>query len=329
MTQTIKQYMAECGAVGKLMQMKRPYDSNRDSRGDTDKDGLVTKETFVVKLTAGQAVRGLVLASDDKLVYENAGNKSCVKENELQKAKDSFHGEAPATLGDWMQNGTFDLTPCREALAELKKKGLTKRIKDACQGLVKERTRVLSEYDGDYDHDRRFDPECYQATTMAVGQGHTIKLLANFSMSAGVDAAKINKYGAMVWAVSQLLEDAGFVCSIDIVNTGQSLFSGSDAAHSIQVEVKKAGSYINPKVLGAVFNNTFKRRAIFWCLPVACELSGHTAQSNYGYPVSVTGGKPFLHEKGTIILDPGCVDSPVDKFADVVVEAVKYTVSQV
>jgi uncharacterized protein YukE len=238
-----------------------------------------------------------------------------------------WNGESTKQLLGWFKNGDKDMTAYKKALEELKKNGFVSKIKKQVEGMIVERERCLSEYDGDYDHDRRFDPECYQGTKRAEGVGRTIKLLINFSLASSHSAQQIETYGAQVWAVTQVLEECGFLVDVTVGLRTEGLYysvdSNRDAFQGL-FKVKKADEYINPKILAATLSTPFFRRAVFSIMHAVGNVANASAVSNgLGVCTSMTNGAPCVYQKGgTVILDPACVTNAAN-VADVVTQAAK------
>lgn len=179
-----------------------------------------------------------------------------------------------------------DLSQMKQAQEKLEKNKVFKGISYTLQESVKIR-RAKSQYDGDYDYDKRWDLEPYQKTRREKLQVKIVKLIINFSFSWYVDAKKIDEFGAFVSGVVNMLEKTGVMVDLTLRSENKSfLINGDDSRSVIDVKLKKTDEYFPIQNIFRTFKGNFYRRALFGLKVANAEFLGKDVCASLGSPVS-------------------------------------------
>lgn len=166
--------------------------------------------------------------------------------------------------------GHIDMKPYNEAYDKLDETGLLSKLKTAGALGKPRRKRRMSEHDGDWEYDRMWELKPYQNTVRKQQVLKTIKINCNFSCSGATGAPTIRKYGALVWAIARVIEDAGI--QTHIVYSERAKNVGNNTNVQTWVTLKNPGEYIAPTFLAACFTANHYRRLGFalqaLCVPV-------------------------------------------------------------
>jgi hypothetical protein len=95
-------------------------------------------------------------------------------------------------------------------------------------------------------------------------------------------AEDISKFGAMVWAVSNIIEGSGVQTEIELHFNSRGIDTKRSRDFNAIVEIKKPGEYIAPNLLAAVVTGLFFRRAIFRAFVIGCDVAEVTACEGLG-----------------------------------------------
>jgi hypothetical protein len=196
-----------------------------------------------------------------------------------------FAGGTYAELQHGLTHGA-DLTACREARAKFANGQVAKQLRATIQGLKPKRTLRMSDCEGDWQYDLRYDDRPYVESRLEKRPARVIELYAYFNFSCAVDAEKITEYGTYVWGLSDLIESAGVQTRIIWANECSDAYGDSRTCHSqlTEIEVKRPGEYITPGMLAAVFTSNFYRRYGFALKVLDCEAVGTRIGFGYGCP---------------------------------------------
>lgn len=225
-----------------------------------------------------------IITNTSKSTFSDSTNREY--EETLKSDHDSgFRGGTQREVVD-AGHGKFDKKAFEKKRDEMKKE--FSKLDFLEQEIARKRSRVMSEYDGELDFDRLYERAPFYATRVSNnGSARTINLTIDFSFSAGVDADKINKYGATCWSIVDLLERSGIQCNVIIQNKVQRLASkgGQSKVEAptnwiFNTTVKGANEYIDTVDIARCFNTNFYRRAMFHAWVVGCDALGF--QANYG-----------------------------------------------
>ena len=185
-------------------------------------------------------------------------------------------------------NGEFETKTFRDAQEKIK--GLIK-VQELETLSAKKRSRVFSEYDGEVDFDRQWELKPFANTRAETGGvQRTLEINVDFSFNCSVTAKSIARYGAIAWAIADLVERAGIQVTINAVATVNNLIIEDRATLTSIINVKRAGDYTDVLALARCFTPWFYRRITWSTWVTVAEARGETASRNLGNPQSQRSG---------------------------------------
>lgn len=197
----------------------------------------------------------------------NGGNNSASFNNKVYESRTGAKGGGD---NSWV-GGRFedvlkphsDFDDYHQALKKIQGDKLWREVVTA-MGETMQRRRVRSEYDGDFDYDKRWDVEPYQERSKKPLSTRIVKLTVESSFSASVKSQTINAFAGFVGAVITLLEQSGILVELKVNDTGTNfLDNGKNCAFCISLNVKKADEYLPPAQVMKALSSVWYRRAIF------------------------------------------------------------------
>lgn len=214
-------------------------------------------------------------------------------------ARKKFSG---GTYGDLLQeqSGRIDMRIFQQERRKLESSDLMKKIRASTEHLVPKRTRFMSEHDGEWDFGRRFEITPFSTSRRKLVPGRTIEVCCNFSINCAAGSREIDRYGAMAWAIADVIEKAGIMTRITWWMKAQNLASGLNA--KVVLELKKPGEYVTPSLLASAFKSNFYRRVGFGLYVACAELASKAAYSSLGYPSQEDYAIKF--DQGVLRLSP-------------------------
>ena len=199
-----------------------------------------------------------------------------------------------------------DMAPYLQAKTELMRGGLFKSLAPVYEHRPK-RKRVNSEYDGDFDFDRKWEIKPFSTTKQIKVPIPIIKINIFLGVNCGYSPESYNKYSALAWAVTQLIESHGVNTEISYSSYAIGSCNGSVDYYQTGI-LKEATKYLSPQSLAYALRTSFLRRHIF---------AGIIHGSDYAkLPVLSTLGRapglPYCakYENGTLYLAPNLADNP-------------------
>lgn len=171
-----------------------------------------------------------------------------------------------------------DMAAFKKRRQELERANFLDKVKTKF-GQKPSRKRTRSEFDGDWEYDRRDDDQPFSTMRQTEASGQILDLVFHAGFSAHVSAANIAKMGNMVAAISDTIESRGIQTNITMVSKTVAC-SSKDHTLTAYMKVKRAGEYISPASLCKVFSPNFYRRAFFGLIIVACD--AHDAEVSWG-----------------------------------------------
>lgn len=232
--------------------------------------------------------------------FKNNGNANAFKEYTTNE--DSHHLQFSG--GTWEDvTNLNNMSAFKKQLEEFKKNKLEEKIVSKLD-FKAQRKRSLSEHDGDYDYDKRWEIKPFSNSRKEMLPISVVDIIVDMSISCAMDAVSINKYGTLVWSIVQLVESIGIQASIKIVNESTQLSTDGKEA-KLSLEIKKAGEYISPVALASCFQSVFYRRVIFAGMVLECEMLGLEATYNLGSPKVKKTDKFVWFENGAIYTRAG------------------------
>jgi hypothetical protein len=202
-------------------------------------------------------------------------------------------------------NGKFDTSLFLKKKEELQKT-LGNSLEFLEAELARKRVRVMSEHDGELDFDRLYEREPFFNTRVTnTGIARVIDVNVMFHFSGGVSASSINEYGAMTWAIVDILEKAGIRCNV-VLNTNCTSLAKSKGDYigktRFKVKIKSAEEYIDTMDIARHFTSNYFRRVMFHTMCVAHESLGHEMHYALGYPESYDKKRDSTKQKGVLNL---------------------------
>lgn len=201
-----------------------------------------------------------------------------------------------------------DMTEFNLAKNKLKQSNLYKKL-DTIFHQTHVRKRKLNEYDGDYDHDKRFDVNPFQRACKGLSPVKKLTMNVNLSFSCGIGSKTIDKYGSTIAAICNLLESYGVLVEINMLGLGRGSLSNkssSEQMHIDTIRVKKANQYLPVQSLIKIFNSNFYRRVVFTRKAIVAEFYGDSVDSGLGRPqefdeyVGFSRGEIFIYSHSAL-----------------------------
>lgn len=177
----------------------------------------------------------------------------------------------------------FDMAPFIEA-----RKKISGNLKDflASVALSKpRRKRCLSEYDGEFVWDRRFDIQPFIATKKEnSGINRTVTLNIRCAFASCITPKQIMEYGALVWAINDALENAGIQTNINQEYFCRNMTNEGTSERTL-VSLKKTDEYVTPQSIAMAFTPWHYRTIHFAQGIISADANGETASSYLGQPI--------------------------------------------
>lgn len=196
-----------------------------------------------------------------------------------------------------------NLNSFKKTLAEFSKNKLQEKIQ-AKLDFTPKRKRSSSEHDGDYDLDKRWEIKPFTNSHKEMLPINVVDVNVDMSISASMKAEDINKYGALVWSIIQIVESLGIQANVNIINESVGT-STNGYASTIVLKIKRAGEYISPVALTSCFQSVFYRRAIFGAIVLSCDEFKFDVDYGLGRPKHTSTDKNIWFENGAIYTRPG------------------------
>lgn len=198
-------------------------------------------------------------------------------------------------------HGDYDLRQFQEARERLAESGIMEKLQTSLAAVKPKRTRKFSEYDGDWEESRRYDMEPFVSTHKTNTIAPIVTIEAWFGASGG-NIQATNSFGAMVWAICDLLESSGVLTKIVYVkqNTTIGVTTGNYGISTrFKIVAKEWGEYLNPQSLACMLSANFYRRWVWPAIPVALEsqdLEVYSGGGHVGGAYTPAGGEVFYSE---------------------------------
>lgn len=274
------------------------------------------RKKLVVRATLNQVARLYKALPTLKLTDANQGNLDYLLEDNSERI--DFAKGTRKELENHL-SGQIDLTRYKAPLAELESKGMLRKLRREIERVAPKRRLKLHDTDGDWSYDKRFDDKPFVHLTKTPSRVKTLEIRCHFSVAWHVDAESINKFGALVWAVCQVVEAAGFQARIVYHFQTNSLINQNGYGGDVQVELKKSGSYIAPSFLASAFQALFHRRAAFSLQTVAADACSKAISSGQGLVVSAP--KPIQFSEGVLDIGLDAVKGATDEIVEAILGA--------
>lgn len=215
---------------------------------------------------------------------------------------DEFCGGSKQNLIDDL-NGKVNMKNFEKAAQKFANSNLSKKLKEQFLQCQPRRMRNKSEYDGEFNESRRYDIAPFDGIKKAPGFGRAIDVILFCSVSCQVRSEELNAYGAMAWALVELIEQCGINARV-LLKYKQSNFlaEARDGELTINVEAKKEGEYLAPSLLATALKSNFYRRPIFTFIAMGAECLDEKVSSSLGRPHDLE--KKIEFKDGQLIIGP-------------------------
>lgn len=153
------------------------------------------------------------------------------------------------------------------------------------QNLVNKRKRFLSEHDGDYVHERRYDINFMESARREKVQGsNLIKINACGSFSAMVSSQQINAYAKEICELVNYFEAQGRSVELNMSYKLNRCYPGAPLM-AAYLTVKQPDKYLSKSDIYRAFSCVFFRHVGFCVLVTMAEINGQEVTSSLGTPV--------------------------------------------
>jgi hypothetical protein len=229
-----------------------------------------------------------------------------------------FVGAPRETL---MENlgGKIDMARYETAKAELMGTGLFQKLQTQLAAIAPARKRIMSAHDGEWDMGRQWDTTPFYATQRTTsGLAKSVRIVGMMSFSGSTGSGTIDRYGAFLWALSDLIEQAGV--SVELVLRCKHRLGVDDKDFHMDVCVKKPGQYIAPTLTAAVCQSAFYRGAFFLAQIAAGEYTGTKVPRGLGR-VDQSQHTGLHFSNGVLEVVSGVINQPAEYIEKHVMES--------
>jgi len=263
----------------------------------------VSCESNEVKLT-GRLQNVLKLIDRQSPRVNVVGNGPAIRTNLEQDPMSSWTGGSLDALKADL-SGEMDMTPFNTALSKIKTSEVFESLKTKVVAGTPMRKRRVSEHDGEWDMSRQWEIAPFHATYRAFQERKAIDINAQFAFNGAYDPEEITAYGAMIWAISELIESAGIRCRVVWCKQNKGISEDKDVNSSMRIELKAHQEYVAPSLIAAAFQARFYRRAGFALIVAASDYRGYPAKNNLGTPRGNASAVSFVD--GALELSPAAM----------------------
>lgn len=156
------------------------------------------------------------------------------------------------------------------------------------------RKRIRSEYDGDFDYDKRYDIAPFSRRGLGSAKRKSIKIFGEVSFSGFADSDTIDAYGSFIVALVNHFEKLGVNVDLYLTRTCTGSGDGRNFLDRTITKVKSPGAYLPKKEMLKVFNSVYFRRIGFTQIIKGCDYMGQDVSGGYGIPFKF--GVPFKYD---------------------------------
>lgn len=157
------------------------------------------------------------------------------------------------------------------------------------QNLVNKRKRFLSEHDGDYVHDRRFDINFMESARREKAQGsNLIKINACASFSVRIKYRQINEYAKEICELVNYFEAQGRSVELNMTYKMNRIFYNAPFISAF-ITIKQPDKYLSKSDIYRAFSSVFFRHIGFSVITTLAEINGKEVDSGLGVPVVQEG----------------------------------------
>lgn len=144
--------------------------------------------------------------------------------------------------------------------------------------------RVRSEYDGDWDYDKRYDISPFNKRADGKTKKRSIKIYGEVSFSGGTGSSTIDNYGAFIVSLVNYFERNGINVDLYLTQTGTGAGTTKQFVDRHVTHIKPAGAYLAKGEMLKVFSAVFFRRIGFSQIVESCDHMGTEVDHGLGSP---------------------------------------------
>lgn len=211
-------------------------------------------------------------------------------------SREDFCGGTYKTLSEALLDRKIDISGVEASREKLKP--LTQALQTGT-ALLNKRRRVLSEYDGDWDFDRKWDASPFCATTKQTTPVKSVQIVAEVCASCFVSAKDIDEYASFIVCLIEKIEATGITCGVTLLLPNKDVADVGRIDFDLFVEIKKPGQYLTTQDLKAFFSTNWFRRIGFWFLVLGADLLGFEHAQGLGQPRP--SSKPIEAKPGGVL----------------------------
>lgn len=258
----------------------------------------------------------------ERLPWDSKSNRERATHDLKDRSSDGvrFRGGHYKQLQDDL-NGLVDMGPFDRERRKLVESGLLGKLQTATEETTPRRKRRMSEHDGELDLARIYEIQPFYATHKVRSEERSIEIVANFSISAYANAEEIDAYGALVWALADIIENAGIRTRVVYRQRGRGIDKDTRTLGMLQEFVlKEPWEYLPPSLLAATFTTRFYRRMSFAFIPLLADMACKTVFDSLGNAIAETS--PIVFTDGKLILGPDAKAGMTDQIREQVMAAI-------
>jgi hypothetical protein len=284
---------------------------------DCKVERIGTRKLVTMDMSIGAALEFL----NNRASFTLNSNDSGLIAERIERDSKSFCG---GTFEDLHRDltGGIDMTRFHEAKTKFSEGGLYSKLKTKMQAVRPRRARCNSEHDGEWSMDRQWELKPFSTTTRVLSPGRVIDIDAAFCVSAFSESKDLNTYGAMAWALCNLVETFGVQTGVTWSIAGhdiQSSYRGTSVDYAIKIRVKKPGQYLPANSLAALFQSNFFRRIGFGLIVAAGEAAGAKVAHGLGCATSFDA---VQFSDGTLKIAPNSIHAYDNQIETEVLKAI-------
>lgn len=195
-------------------------------------------------------------------------------------------GSISSLLSD--SKGNTDMAPFTAAADKVESSDLMDKL-TAGISVGTGRKIIYTEDDGEWIFERRHSEKPYQTSRRFRKPMPVMEVDCDFSISAKATTREINRYGAMVYALTSLIERHGIETKVTFFTDTRVMDKDRSIDLHTFVDIKEPGRYLAPSALASAFQAQFYRIAIFILWIVVADTYCKIASGGLG--CLVTRGK--------------------------------------
>jgi hypothetical protein len=229
------------------------------------------------------------------------GRRNCAEQLDKVFTDDkSWRGSDPKTFLEEC-NGKINLAPYEKIQKKIS--GIPESLSEYLQRVRPVRKRTLSDKDGDYQLERRWDINPFASTENKINsKTPKLNIFCDISFSASYDSEEIQKHCMFVWALVDLLEKHGILCSVYTTHWVSSLAQSGKCNAQFVYLLKRYDDYVSMGALARGLSAGFYRRVCFMFMTNLAAYLKKDVAMGLGYPIHDKLDKIKFFENGNLYL---------------------------